>query len=429
MAHVVNKTQNFELPFSWITLIQEGFQITLTKSGMDLLLPPYHATTVPGSSTSKHGSGAEIGASSQSCSLVDDGALALMIVTLEALRVQQVADVGGLLPLPLYDAYICSILEGFVPLYHHEALSSCFWSFDAAAVKASDFVLLFVAVSLSRSQLSISVGCFMEISLHGSLPAGMFFILQRLDALYSLICHWLLELCFWQVLSNVDGFGLASWFYLVAAFADLDVLLHLSGVAQFWFAKVVGVVACFAAMHPVSFVLDFGYPAVVALLFLDMLLFLKLAGYQLDILLAVESAGCWRSLSTLRSDCGMILAAGLLGLLELRIAPATPTANPICKRESEIRSLAEVSLRQASLQPGFRAALSKVAAKKGTSFWIALGNCRTIEAIYQESFEPPAVVTEEKGVIRRLLLPSLDDSHRKICTVISMAIASIAVYD
>lgn len=85
------------------------------------------------------------------------------------------ADVGGLLPLPLYDAYICSILEGFVPLYHHEALSSCFWSFDVAAVKASDFMLLFVAVSLS--QLSISVGCFMEISLHGYLPAGMFFIL------------------------------------------------------------------------------------------------------------------------------------------------------------------------------------------------------------------------------------------------------------
>lgn len=33
-------------------------------------------------------------------------------------------------------------------------------------------------------------------------------------------------------LSNVDGFGLASWFYLVVAFADLDVLLHLSGVGS-----------------------------------------------------------------------------------------------------------------------------------------------------------------------------------------------------
>lgn len=32
-------------------------------------------------------------------------------------------------------------------------------------------------------------------------------------------------------------------------------------------------------------------------------------------------------------------------------------------------------------------------------------------------------------VIRRLLLLTLDDSYKKICTAISMAIASIAVYD
>lgn len=32
--------------------------------------------------------------------------------------------------------------------------------------------------------------------------------------------------------SNVDGFGLASWFYLVAAFVELVVLLHLAGVAR-----------------------------------------------------------------------------------------------------------------------------------------------------------------------------------------------------
>ncbi|KAJ6976277.1 hypothetical protein NC653_031963 [Populus alba x Populus x berolinensis] len=281
MAHVVNKTQNFELPFSWITLIQEGFQITLTKLGADLLLPPYQATIVPGSSTSKHGSGAEIGASSQSCSLSwNCRALALMIVTLETLLVQ---------------------------------------SFDVAAVKASDFVLLFVAVSLSRSQLSILIGCFMEISFHGSLPAGMFFILQCLDIAGVVFRA--------SPLSNVDGFGLASWFYLVTAFADLDVVAAVC-------LLVVGVVACFAAMRPVVIVLDFGYPAV-----LDMLLFLKLAGFQLDILLVVGSVEepillhC-AALSTLRSGCGMILAAGLLGLLELRIAPATPTANLICKRES-----------------------------------------------------------------------------------------------
>ncbi|KAJ6768564.1 IMPORTIN-9 [Salix koriyanagi] len=102
----------------------------------------------------------------------------------------------------------------------------------------------------------------------------------------------------------------------------------------------------------------------------------------------------------------------------------------------EIRSLAEASLYQASLQPGFGVALSKVAANKELPFGL-----RQLAAVLlkqfikkhwhesEESFEPPAVSTEEKEVIRRLLLPSLDDSHRKICTAISMAIASIAVYD
>ncbi|GAY68728.1 hypothetical protein CUMW_266420 [Citrus unshiu] len=74
----------------------------------------------------------------------------------------------------------------------------------------------------------------------------------------------------------------------------------------------------------------------------------------------------------------------------------------------EVRSFAEVSLNQASLQPGFGAALSKEG---------------------EESFELPAVSSEEKEVIRKLLLSSLDDTHRKICTAISMAVASIAAYD
>ncbi|CAK7326471.1 unnamed protein product [Dovyalis caffra] len=80
----------------------------------------------------------------------------------------------------------------------------------------------------------------------------------------------------------------------------------------------------------------------------------------------------------------------------------------------EIRSFAEASLHQASLQPA--AVLLKQFIKK---HWHE----------GEESFEPPVVATEEKEAIRRLLLPSLDDSHRKICTAISMAIASIAVYD
>ncbi|TQD87913.1 hypothetical protein C1H46_026550 [Malus baccata] len=47
----------------------------------------------------------------------------------------------------------------------------------------------------------------------------------------------------------------------------------------------------------------------------------------------------------------------------------------------------------------------------------------------EEAFEHPAVSSDEKVVVRRLLLLSLDDSHRKICTAVSMAVASIAAYD
>uniref|UniRef100_A0A7N2R1H7 Importin N-terminal domain-containing protein n=1 Tax=Quercus lobata TaxID=97700 RepID=A0A7N2R1H7_QUELO len=47
----------------------------------------------------------------------------------------------------------------------------------------------------------------------------------------------------------------------------------------------------------------------------------------------------------------------------------------------------------------------------------------------EDSFEHPAVSSDEKAVIRILLLMSLDDPQRKICTAISMAVASIAVYD
>lgn len=102
----------------------------------------------------------------------------------------------------------------------------------------------------------------------------------------------------------------------------------------------------------------------------------------------------------------------------------------------EVRSFAEASLNQASFQPGFGAALSKVAANREISFGL-----RQLAAVLlkhfikkhwlegEESFELPAVSSEEKEVIRKLLLLSLDDTHRKICTAISMAVASIAVYD
>ncbi|CAL5189135.1 unnamed protein product [Lathyrus oleraceus] len=47
----------------------------------------------------------------------------------------------------------------------------------------------------------------------------------------------------------------------------------------------------------------------------------------------------------------------------------------------------------------------------------------------EDSFEPPVVSDDEKDIIRRMLLLALDDPHRKICTAIGMAVASIAMYD
>ncbi|KAM5567573.1 hypothetical protein ABKV19_015577 [Rosa sericea] len=102
----------------------------------------------------------------------------------------------------------------------------------------------------------------------------------------------------------------------------------------------------------------------------------------------------------------------------------------------EVRSFAEASLNQASLQPGFGSALSKVAANRELSLGL-----RQLAAVLlkqfikkhwnegDEAFEHPAVSSDEKVVVRKLLLFSLDDPHRKICTAISMAVASIAGYD
>ncbi|XP_059648675.1 uncharacterized protein LOC132294728 [Cornus florida] len=102
----------------------------------------------------------------------------------------------------------------------------------------------------------------------------------------------------------------------------------------------------------------------------------------------------------------------------------------------DVRSFAEASLNQASLQPGFGSALSKIAANVelplGLRQLAAVILKQFIKKHWQEDedgFEHPVVSSDEKATIRRLLLSSLDDSHRKICTAISMAVASIAHYD
>ncbi|KHN47938.1 Importin-9 [Glycine soja] len=124
----------------------------------------------------------------------------------------------------------------------------------------------------------------------------------------------------------------------------------------------------------------------------------------------------------------------------------------------EVRCFAEASLDQASRQPGFGSALSKVAANKelvvgllttqmfSFSFFHGLMNWDNLTFLYlaavllkqfvkkhwqegEDSFEPPVVASDEKEIIRRMLLLALDDPHKKICTAIGMAVASIAMHD
>ncbi|KAI7756241.1 hypothetical protein M8C21_007220, partial [Ambrosia artemisiifolia] len=121
--------------------------------------------------------------------------------------------------------------------------------------------------------------------------------------------------------------------------------------------------------------------------------------------------------------------------------------NATLDTNQQARSFAEASLNQASLQPGFGSALSKIAANRDlplgsrqisfcqylTIFYLAAVLLKQfIKKHWQEDedgFEPPVVSNEEKAIIRGLLLLSLDDPHRKICTAIGMAVASVAHHD
>ncbi|OQU76224.1 hypothetical protein SORBI_3010G114900 [Sorghum bicolor] len=102
----------------------------------------------------------------------------------------------------------------------------------------------------------------------------------------------------------------------------------------------------------------------------------------------------------------------------------------------DVRAFAEESLRQASLLPGYGAALTKVTINKEIPFGL-----RQLAAVLlkqfikqhwqedEENFVPPVVSASEKVVIRQLLLTSLDDSNGKIRTAISMAVAAIGQQD
>ncbi|CAE5958534.1 unnamed protein product [Arabidopsis arenosa] len=94
-----------------------------------------------------------------------------------------------------------------------------------------------------------------------------------------------------------------------------------------------------------------------------------------------------------------------------------------------VRSFAETSLNQASLQPGFGSALCRVAANKDLSLGLpAVLLKQFIKKHWRENEEALNILLSQ-ALIRGQLLGSLDDSHRKICTAISMDISSIATYD
>ncbi|KAG9448691.1 hypothetical protein H6P81_008656 [Aristolochia fimbriata] len=107
----------------------------------------------------------------------------------------------------------------------------------------------------------------------------------------------------------------------------------------------------------------------------------------------------------------------------------------------DVRAFAEASLQQASLQPGFGVALSKVAINKELPFGLRqislhLGSAVLLKQFVkqhwqeeEEAFVHPIVSASEKSIIRQHLLLALDDPHGKICTAVGMAVASIAQYD
>lgn len=102
----------------------------------------------------------------------------------------------------------------------------------------------------------------------------------------------------------------------------------------------------------------------------------------------------------------------------------------------QVRTFAETSLQQASLQLGYGIALTRVAANRELPFGL-----RQLAAVLlkqhikkhwneeDEGFEHPVVPSNEKATIRGLLLASLEDTSKKICTAVSVAISAIAQYD
>ncbi|PIN25923.1 hypothetical protein CDL12_01337 [Handroanthus impetiginosus] len=102
----------------------------------------------------------------------------------------------------------------------------------------------------------------------------------------------------------------------------------------------------------------------------------------------------------------------------------------------QVRNFAETSLQQASLQQGYGLALARVAANRELPFGI-----RQLAAVLlkqyirkhwnedEEGFEHPIVPSNEKVSIKGILLASLDDPYKKICTAISVAVSTIAHYD
>ncbi|KAL4185570.1 hypothetical protein AMTRI_Chr10g6660 [Amborella trichopoda] len=101
--------------------------------------------------------------------------------------------------------------------------------------------------------------------------------------------------------------------------------------------------------------------------------------------------------------------------------------------DRDVGSFAEASLQQASLQPGFGVALSKVTVNRDIPLGLpAVLLKQFVKQHWQEddpNYIQPVVSPAEKALIRNLLPLALDDPHGKICVAVGMAVASIAQYD
>ncbi|KAJ6912008.1 hypothetical protein NC652_022326 [Populus alba x Populus x berolinensis] len=341
---------NFELPLFWITLIQEGFQFNLIRSGTSLVLPPnYKESTVPVSfnfrsfSTPKDGFRAKNVASSKSCSLIDGGPNGSGVVLLKSellpplfegvfsgsawsstciIGVPHLSDDRVPIPcsvmepiffgcadgsdavrspcsgtpstLGIWRSYFCIVIWFKIMDFSDRACGGGFnlmlLGFNATVILEIDSVLLFGVVTLSHSPIGYVTVLLCYVSS----------LLKRI----SVVC------LLWALADLASDCGSGV---LLVSFAEL---LISSWLKDHWLTAVPP-----KFQQSLLYTVRFG-PQRSSLVLCSWLLEFMLAFASLVAAICrlfaapLKTAAGFITLS-LQLDCGMFLAAGLLGLLEL----------------------------------------------------------------------------------------------------------------